>query len=290
MYEIKFAIPYMENGLKYLYKRAFPLDSSDIVNAFFERCVSYDNCLVVLDENRVASALYFFCAKICLNGKKIPAYYIYAVGTLPEYRNKGFVTLLLNQVRKVAAQRNIDYLFLLPQTEKLYTFYEKRGFCRFFKKCEYSISRTELSKYSKNGTMNVRFDLSSEKYNQIRKVCFSNDGNILWDNKHFKYSVFLNENSHGFMILSENGYAMCSKPENNCVYISELVVLPNDFCNLMANIYESVICDMYIFRTSQCQRFFSEQCVVSDQGMILCVDGHENIVSAKDPYLGLAME
>lgn len=77
--------------------------------------------------------------------------------------------------------------------------------------------------------MNVRFDLSSEKYNQIRKVCFSNDGNILWDNKHFKYSVFLNENSHGFMILSENGYAMCSKPENNCVYISELAVLPNDF-------------------------------------------------------------
>lgn len=78
-------------------------------------------------DGRAVSMVNLLPAEVRLNGRTRQAYYIYAVGTLPEYRGRGYAGKLLLQAAKEAGLEGRP-LFLVPEKEALWGFYEKLGF------------------------------------------------------------------------------------------------------------------------------------------------------------------
>ncbi len=290
MYEIKTANKQMRIELKDVLMESFKMNPDAIMDAFFRERVEYENCLIAVCDGKIISALYLFYSEICFKKRKIPAYYIYSAGTLPKYRSNGVMTELLMYAREIAKRKKCKYLFLLPQTKDLYKFYGNRGFCKFFKKRECLILRSDLERYAKGGQINTSVVLNIDEAHEIREKSFNFDGNVSWNKNHFEYSILLNNLRQGFMIYSERGYAMCSKLENNCLVVKELAVLESDFSNLMANIIARANCEMYLFRTSAMHSYFGKTGVVSDYGMLLPVDELDQVPEMEDPYIGLTME
>lgn len=78
-------------------------------------------------DGRAVSMVNLLPAEVRLHGRTKQAYYIYAVGTLPEYRGRGYAGKLLLQAAEEAGLEGRP-LFLVPEKEALRGFYEKLGF------------------------------------------------------------------------------------------------------------------------------------------------------------------
>lgn len=78
-------------------------------------------------DGRAVSMVNLIPAEVCLHGRTRQAYYIYAVGTLPEYRGRGYAGKL---ILRAAGEAGLEArpLFLVPEKEELWGFYEKLGF------------------------------------------------------------------------------------------------------------------------------------------------------------------
>jgi predicted acetyltransferase len=59
---------------------------------------------------------------------EIPVAYIAGVCTLPEYRKKGYMDLLIKQALKELAQKKVPLAILVPQEDWLLNFYNQYGF------------------------------------------------------------------------------------------------------------------------------------------------------------------
>lgn len=55
-------------------------------------------------------------------------FYLYGIGTLPAFRNRGLSGTLMNYAKTLASSLSYDYLFLVPASERLISFYENQGF------------------------------------------------------------------------------------------------------------------------------------------------------------------
>ena len=110
-----------------LWQSAFG-DDKKTVDTFFENAVSLENALVVRKNGEAVSALYIIPARLFVSGKSYKAGYIYAAATFPEHRKKGYMSKLLDFAREHAEQNGFDLLFLKPDSEYLYKYYEKNGY------------------------------------------------------------------------------------------------------------------------------------------------------------------
>lgn len=106
---------------KNIYHKNFGEEDNTFENQLFESCFDYCRYLEV-DGNIVSMCFAFPCE---INNKK--ALYIFGVATEEKYRNKGFATKLLEQIKA----ENDAILILRPVTEKVIPFYEKIGFKEF---------------------------------------------------------------------------------------------------------------------------------------------------------------
>jgi len=123
-----------ENDKKQLYSlwnEAFG-DSDEVIDMFYKSVIKADNTVLAEEDGRVISALYLIKAEITVNKKDYKAYYIYAAATDKKYRRRGVMGKLLEFCSALSEKRNVDYLFLHPETEKLYSYYAKNGFVTAF--------------------------------------------------------------------------------------------------------------------------------------------------------------
>lgn len=163
-FEIRFPNESDYENLKALWQTAFD-DSKESLDSFFEKIVSPDRVLAVFEEGRPISALYMLESEIVTSEKTYSAYYIYAVCTHPDFRGKGMMKSLFEELYKVAESRNIDYLFLVPEKEYLFDIYEKLGF-----KIGFSYSEKTLLRDDYNHIENIKIQkLTYEKYREIIK-------------------------------------------------------------------------------------------------------------------------
>ncbi len=109
-----------------LYGLCFPEDPADFAENLTEKYFD-DCCRYLLSDDRIVSMLYLFDGKIFMQGKILPAKYIYAAATHPDYRGRGFMSRLLEQVIH-EAERQDAVLILRPATESLFSYYGRLGF------------------------------------------------------------------------------------------------------------------------------------------------------------------
>ncbi len=169
-FEIRFPFESDYKKLKELWKTAFD-DCKESLDFFFEKTVSPDRVLAIFKDGKPISALYMLESEIIKDEKTYSAYYIYAVCTHPEFRGKGLMKKLFQELFKVAKSRNIDYLFLVPDEEYLFNIYKKLGFQIVFLYSEKEISKSDFQSTKTIKTQKIT-------YENYRKCIEENQKNV----------------------------------------------------------------------------------------------------------------
>jgi len=169
-FDIRFPFESDYQKLKSLWKTAFD-DTEESLDFFFKKTVSPERVLAVFDGEIAISALYMLESEILADKKEYSAYYIYAVCTHPDYRGKGLMKGLFEELFKVARNREIDYLFLVPEEEYLFKIYEKIGF-----EIGFSYSEKELYKNYFHNTKTIKTEKLT--YENYRKCITENPKNV----------------------------------------------------------------------------------------------------------------
>ncbi len=114
---IKFAQKKHTDGIIRLWNEAFG-DSREEIESIL--CRTLSRTVVCVESETVCGMLTLLPVR--LENKN--GFYVYAVATLKSCRGQGISTKLLNFAKNL----NADFLVLVPQSDSLFGFYEKRGF------------------------------------------------------------------------------------------------------------------------------------------------------------------
>jgi predicted acetyltransferase len=113
-----------------LYRLCFPEDPAEFAENLTEK--HFDGCCrYLLSDGRIVSMLYLFDGRIYTEDDVLQAKYIYAAATHPDYRGRGFMSRLLEQVICEAEEQG-EVLILKPATESLFGYYGRSGFKTVF--------------------------------------------------------------------------------------------------------------------------------------------------------------
>lgn len=103
-----------------VYETVFAEDSKRFVDFYYEY-KTWDNEILVLEEDdQLVSMVHLNPYTMIVNGYEFRCNYIVAVATLPEYRHRGYMRLLLEQALRDMAEQNMPFTFLMPASESIY--------------------------------------------------------------------------------------------------------------------------------------------------------------------------
>ncbi len=198
-------------SLKALWQTAFD-DQKESLDFFFRNTVSPERVLAAFDGVEPVSVLYMLESEIVTGEKAYSAYYIYAVCTHPDYRGRGLMKSLFNELFKISADRGIDYLFLVPEEKYLFDIYGKLGFKNGF---YYSTKEVYKKDYKNPATINRR--LIYEDYRKCVSAYRKNVPVATLCESTFR-SFFNSQSGEINTVFCENeGYALFEETEKSLV-------------------------------------------------------------------------
>lgn len=142
-------------------------DSDEYMQIYFRHKYRNENTLIYFENDIAASSLQMLPYKFTFCGTEIEIIYLSGVSTLNDYRGKGYARELLLKSFEVAKERNIPLVLLVPQEDRLLSFYEKYGFAQ-------------------------TFDRGSEELYTLKNIIDNNEGDLLKAYQEFD-SIFRNE-------------------------------------------------------------------------------------------------
>jgi predicted N-acetyltransferase YhbS len=147
---------------------ASPTGDVSGVAFMFERLLKPENMLVLRVDGKPAATLTVQAFELTAG---IKAAYVYGVVTLPEYRGRGCSTALLEYADTVLQDKGYQAAVLVPASESLFGFYEKRGYETAFKLNRASVAAGELTQAP---TLEVK-PTSAEKLTDAREAAFGSN-------------------------------------------------------------------------------------------------------------------
>lgn len=140
---IQFANEHTELSVRWMWKICFE-DTDEFIDLFFTRQYKHENTLIYFEGNKAVASLQMIPYTITFYGKEIPFAYLAGLCTLPEYRNKGYMGMLIKESHKVLAERGIPLAILVPAEDWLFGYYEKFNYEKVFDQSKepiYSITK-----------------------------------------------------------------------------------------------------------------------------------------------------
>lgn len=106
-----------------LWREAFG-DSGEFLDVFFTTAYSPERCRCVMEDDRVAAAIYWFDCQV--RDKKVA--YLYALATGVAYRGRGIAHKLMEEVHLLLEQQGYEGAILVPGEKSLFALYETMGY------------------------------------------------------------------------------------------------------------------------------------------------------------------
>ena len=102
-------------------------EAEEFLRLFFQ---SSDFRLLLAEKNKSVISMLAMVPACLAKGKNRfhRGFYLYGIGTFPSFRGQGLSSDLMDLAKKLASSLNYDFLFLVPASESLISFYEKQGF------------------------------------------------------------------------------------------------------------------------------------------------------------------
>lgn len=167
-----------------LWKTCFG-DEEDYIEFYLDNRMTEDNMLVVYEDGRAVSMASFLPVRYLCEGEYVPARYVYAVATLPEYRGKG----LAKHILQFAQEHYKQPLILAPAEESLMRYYETLGFKRAFQDTrEHMTEDLRALALQEDGEREFEMTpISAKEYVQRRDEKCAKEGYVSWDESAVSY-------------------------------------------------------------------------------------------------------
>lgn len=194
-------------------------DERQYIELYLENRFEPENMLVIYEQNRPVSMASLLPVQITINGNKENARYVYAVGTLPTYRNRGYASKII----KYAAEKYKEPLLLQPADRDLQEYYERQGFVDAFGESPcwiYAGRCTETTKMPSIDENDLRAaeivfeentleqlgdwfvsDAGEKEYKMVRDQVLDKEGYVEWDEPAIAYAIKENQFCKGRTLL-----------------------------------------------------------------------------------------
>lgn len=113
--------------LKKLWKKCFE-GSDAYIDLFFENAFSEENCIVAFYYTKPIGMIFLLPVTMTFGDSVYNGCYLYAIATDPEYRNRGVMKSLEKAAVQHGQLNDYDFLCLVPETESLFSMYQKLGY------------------------------------------------------------------------------------------------------------------------------------------------------------------
>lgn len=204
-------------------------DERKYVEFFLDNCPN-KVCIGYVEDGRLISMLFLLNGN--LNG--IACKYIYAACTAKKERKKGLMGSLIEYSKIYCIQNAIDFIFLVPAEERLYSYYSRFGFLPKMKRCE-SVIKSKAGEMNLNKIEDVR-TVSKIRLRMLEKIdCFC------FDEKTTEYSVaeFIYTGGEIFHLDGENETLFFAVRDGNDVIFKEfLTAFYTNITNIL-NLFEN---------------------------------------------------
>lgn len=107
-------------------------DPDSYMQLYFREKYRDENTLVFVENNQPVSSLQMLPITFTFHRKEISAAYYSGLCTLPEWRKKGYMAVLIEKSFAELYSKNVPLAILVPQSEELLSFYEPHGFTQTF--------------------------------------------------------------------------------------------------------------------------------------------------------------
>ncbi|MBQ7160686.1 MAG: GNAT family N-acetyltransferase [Clostridia bacterium] len=216
----------MSDGLRFAEKSDIPAlcdiwevcfnDIEDYVRFFYRENFDFVTTSVYAVDGRPASMLHWFDACFVDGDKRRKAKYLYAGGTLPEYRKNGYYGAVIRYVLDYA-DKNGYALFGKPANQPLIPYYRTFGFI--------SDACFKLLRVSPGGRIPLKTGpISPEEYNRMRNNAFRSHPHVEWPDRYVRYCFAENEFLGGRTLALEmdgEDHFLMGDPQGKVLRIAE---------------------------------------------------------------------
>ena len=271
-------------ALKGIWKKVFG-DTDAYIDRYFSELFQKIQIAVLRSaQNKPVSMLSMIPVCLSTGKQKLPGHYIYAAATLPEYEGQGIMTGLLEFCCKRAAVAGDAFSCLVPASDSLFRFYEKRGYRTLFYRDWYHVPPYRAAKPGKN----VFFEkLSSADFSQCRRRFVENMGAVLLQPDWlypYLYQELLAGKAEILSVTADRrcDYLVCY-PEAEILVVKETSIPAADIEHYISPLKAYFHCESVI------AMFPAENGSRKPYGMLRPL-GAVPVQTEKSPYMGLMMD
>ncbi|MBR2590456.1 MAG: GNAT family N-acetyltransferase [Clostridia bacterium] len=230
-------------------------DSEEYIHYFYRENFERMHIYVYVAGTKPVSMVHLMQAALADGDRKQDVKYIYAAGTHPRHRNKGYMSALLAYVTAQAKQ-NAYALFLKPSSWEITAFYKKFGFEPDGAWHLHTIQPGEKQALSVS-------PLSAEEYNRMRDAAFGKRAYVKWQDAHVRWCVAENAYFSGKTLAVHLGgeeYFLMGAPEADTFFITETNLSLEQLHSLSA-----AVCEM--FGTACMKLYLPAPCVEDEKSI-----------------------
>lgn len=257
---ITFATDEDLKGIKELWKECFG-DSDEYIDFFFsEHCLEKET-LIYKEDSKVVGMLNLLPATMRTADGYIPVRYVYAVGTLVNYRGRGIAGKLLRYANQELIRQGIATI-LVPANEQLFQYYQKQGYQTLFYMKEEQKEFDDLSNMVtassfKENEINEEViigDITPFEYKKLRDEFFEGLGYINWGISEIEYAIKENEFLGGKtkkIIIGEDNYFIMYYIHEGMIVVKESSLSASKIPYVFQALAEDFKCNQIKFRSSK---------------------------------------
>ncbi|MCL2089030.1 MAG: GNAT family N-acetyltransferase [Oscillospiraceae bacterium] len=190
--------------LKSLWRTAFPADSGEFVDYFFDVIRNVGRVFaIVTDGGEIVSMLSLIDYDMRIGGDLHTVGYIYGAATAPGYRGTGRMAELLDHTADWCRDSGFAGTVLVPADDGLRRYYEKHGFTCKIKMSQHTVSGLSLKQSSE--VCSCGFD----RFVQMRGEYLSGMDSAIYPSQEV-YECFYKKNADKILKIGRHHYAFCS--------------------------------------------------------------------------------
>lgn len=246
---VVFANEMDEEAVIDLWKQCFG-DTQEYIQMYLKRRFTTENMLVIHEDGRPVSMASFLPVQIMINREPIEARYVYAVGTLPEYRKKGYAA----EIIRFAYEKYQMPLILQPAEEELEKYYVGMGFVKVFEAspCWYVESFIEHGKKemtimsaTRDNAWSMQ-EIQAKEYKVLRDARFYGEGYVSWDEQAIDYAIEENAFCGGEvwkLSKGEREALLMYRKEDDGLHIVETTLEEQELNEILPTLMQRNVCN-----------------------------------------------
>lgn len=276
------------NQMKTLWKMCFH-DPDDYIDFYYKNGYKDSRTLVCVEEDGTVSAMMTVFPSLLYTKTSIyKGGYIYAVATHPQYRRKGYMSLLEEAACRQVQKMGGKYVALVPATISLFEMYKKLGYQTHYNLYYSEVSAEEME--AKSSLTNLT-DVNESYFIPLRQLYLNSfSESVQFDGymQHYCYEEMLKTGCRAMSVQNRFGHGhIVYYLENGELFVKEVGMKKECFEAALFSIAKHLNVSKIHIRSAES---FGKKSMQRPYGMIKCLDESVRLSDENERYMNLMLD